>query len=210
MISVYLSVCCIYKVFGRNLLINSVTSTVAPKEQQGYAALRLQNKKRLHPSGLILERSAYTHPLCSQIWVKSDSWVGGDASWMTGLIMRLTVYFPCPDLAFKHLSITQTKTSVGPSVTKRTTLLRTSQFILCVAACWRRLRLVCLIRHCRKKSKKIYAQERFSHPSQDLKLRGKVLTGSTPGSVKIQHPVISTWQNQWSEGLWSKVHWGSG
>lgn len=51
------------------------------------------------------------YPSCSHIWVKSDSWVGSDSSWLAGLLISLTVQLPCTNFSFQNLSVTW-KTSI--------------------------------------------------------------------------------------------------
>lgn len=51
------------------------------------------------------------YPSCSHIWVKSDSWIGSDSSWLAGLLISLTVQLPCANFSFQNLSVTW-KTSI--------------------------------------------------------------------------------------------------
>lgn len=46
------------------------------------------------------------YPPCSQVGVESDSGVGADSSWLTGVLMSLTIYLPCANLPFQNLSVT--------------------------------------------------------------------------------------------------------
>lgn len=46
------------------------------------------------------------YPPCSQVGVESDSRIGADSSWLTGVLMSLTIYLSCPDLPFQNLSVT--------------------------------------------------------------------------------------------------------
>lgn len=116
------------------------------------------------------------HPTCSQVRVEPDGWVGADPSWLTGVLMSLTVYLPCPNLPFKNLSVTH-RASWSCSLS----LTGTVDWII------------------RKKQK-------TTHSSQDLKLWSKVLTWPTPGSVEIQNPVILTQQDLRPEGLWIQIN----
>lgn len=45
-----------------------------------------------------------------------------------------------------------------------------------------------------------------TYPREDFKLWGKVLTGATPGGVKIHNPVVLAGENQRLEGGWRQVH----
>lgn len=113
---------------------------------------------------------SWPYPLCSQVWVESDGWVGADSSWLTGVLMSLTVYLPCTNLPFKNLSVTH----------------RASFELLVVSSAQQWSYRYCWLNHYEGKKKK------KTHSSQDLKLWSEMLTWPTPGSIKIKNPVILT------------------
>lgn len=125
---------------------------------------------------------SWPYSLCSQVWVESDGWVGADSSWLTGVLMSLTVYLPCANLPFKNLSVTH----------------RASFELLVVSSAQKWSYRYCWLNH--------YEEKKMTHSSQDLKLWSKMLTWPTPGSIKIKNPVILTQKNLRPEGLWSQVN----
>lgn len=110
--------------------------------------------------------------------VELDGGVGGDSRGLAGLLMSLTVQLPCSDFTLHHLSVTWRD--------------RTSHFTWTHVAPPAGSSLI----WSDVPEKHITGRNHsLTYPRQHLKLGGKVLTGSTPGGVKVQNPVVLAGQN---------------